>query len=520
MSGSTASGASAGCAHATVCQMCLRVPSAELRFQLSQCGHQFCRPCVTAFVSHSVAQGRVRLRCPFDRALAQVLEGSIVPHARAVAAAASAEALDEPLHLPLAAVPVDATPQVLSSQLPVSTAHHGDVAVVDIARSPAHRKGARTTTPRRAAKASAPAAPADMVSANNRIRYEAAAGRRHYGQPSQPPHATAAASSSVSAPQRIDVLVVAEHDGQDDGDADDGSFGLFSPARTAAALADVAGGSNCSADSCGPEQHRRIDSDRVTLLPAATAAPGPAERAPRSAERPGASHKSKRAQERTGNGSGAQRHRDESQVQAGGSVVAAATSGAAGATADLHQARQRSAHRHGDTRGRGDSGLARTHAVAAPSADVAANTALAAAAGAHGRLEPMHDHAEPHAHDATGNNTICNAAIAEVDLRRALAGDAQGLARLERFSAMAADQHVRECPVASCGLLQPGSPSAPAMTCARCGSAFCYFHANAHASQPGPDGCAAYEATRASAPDAVATAALVRAEGVKQCPRW
>lgn len=577
MAASTASAAVAGIASPTVCQMCLRVPAADSRFQLSQCGHQFCGPCVTAFVAHSVSQGRVRLRCPFDRALAQVLEGNIAPHARVAAATAPSEALEGPgpLAAQTASVPLPVAPPLLPS-CELSTADDAIVAVADASSSPLHRKGKRTSAAQRAGDAAHHnAGPDDR-------RRAAPAGHRHPGQPSQPSRAGTAAASRLSssvlesAPQSIDVLVMAEHDARDHHDHDGGahdhhdhydhdhdggaqlagsdSGSICAPLGLAVGVADTAGGSNCSADSCGDGLHRHTNSDRVSLLPSAASALGaqrPQAAASATASALSEAKQRKRDSQRKGLG---QRHAvgyghadgdaAESEAGASGSIVAAAISGiglgaaaathaASQAASGLHETRQCSAHTVTSSNRERDGGsrLARRHAVAAPSTAImiadSAGGFGGAACGTQGRTlsEPLAagaaaaGDADAHVH-ATGGNTICNAPIAEGDLRRALAGDTQGLARLERFTAMAADQHIRECPVPTCGHLQPGSPSAPAMTCARCGSAFCYFHANAHAGQPGPGGCAAYEAARASAPDAVATAALVRSEGVKQCPRW
>lgn len=84
-------------------------------------------------------------------------------------------------------------------------------------------------------------------------------------------------------------------------------------------------------------------------------------------------------------------------------------------------------------------------------------------------------------------------------------------ARYRRFVALRADPGLRDCP--RCGeLVSGGSAAAPALSCGACGSKFCWTHAGAHAGRT----CADYEA--ATAPDAAAAEAAMRAAGFRPCP--
>ena len=113
---------------------------------------------------------------------------------------------------------------------------------------------------------------------------------------------------------------------------------------------------------------------------------------------------------------------------------------------------------------------------------------------------------------AAAERRHCDADIAPADVRAGLQGNAQALARYDRLLQLAAPGAV-ECPAPGCGAVQQGSPDAPAMTCARCGGAFCYAHGAAHAGGT----CADFD--RAHAAENASTEALLKRDGCKPCPR-
>jgi hypothetical protein len=58
--------------------------------------------------------------------------------------------------------------------------------------------------------------------------------------------------------------------------------------------------------------------------------------------------------------------------------------------------------------------------------------------------------------------------------------EAGDVARFKKFSLMQKSDDYRECPNAECQNMILGDRNRPAMTCDRCGTAFCSIHANAH----------------------------------------
>jgi len=90
----------------------------------------------------------------------------------------------------------------------------------------------------------------------------------------------------------------------------------------------------------------------------------------------------------------------------------------------------------------------------------------------------------------------CRAVATEQDLARWLDNDL--LAKYQRFSRMAADSLVRECPQCQALCVPSRGDDGEAlaeMRCEQCGCAFCLYHAGAH--EPGAEACQAYQ--RASA---------------------
>lgn len=72
----------------------------------------------------------------------------------------------------------------------------------------------------------------------------------------------------------------------------------------------------------------------------------------------------------------------------------------------------------------------------------------------------------------------CNYVYTSTDVKAVV--DANTYAKYVRFSTMKASEHYRECPNPACCKLILGDRRRPAMICDSCGTAFCYFHSNAH----------------------------------------
>ena len=101
----------------------------------------------------------------------------------------------------------------------------------------------------------------------------------------------------------------------------------------------------------------------------------------------------------------------------------------------------------------------------------------------------------------------CNGTMNDDEIRSLL--EEEVFQKYLRFKGMKVDVHYRECPV--CEESVRGDPESPAITCSRCGTQYCYYHANAHPTMT----CEAY--TRKNLRTEMKSRALISSLTIK-CP--